>query len=62
MSFNFIPTAFFNSLAVKSTDFLKLSYMEKVKVREQEKGGENDIIKYFKNKNTSLNISKWLDI
>ena len=42
LSFNFIPTAFFYSLAVKSTDFLKLSYMEKVKVREQEKGGEND--------------------
>ena len=42
MSFNFIPTAFFNSLAVKSTDFLKLSVMEKVKVREQGKEGEND--------------------
>ena len=41
-SFNFIPAAIFYSLAVKSSDFLKLSYMEKVKVGEQEKEGEND--------------------
>ena len=41
-SFNFIPAAFFYSLALKSSDFLKLSYMEKVKVGEQEKEGEND--------------------
>ena len=42
MSFNFIPTAFFNSLAVKSNDFLKLSVMEKVKEWDQGKEGEND--------------------
>ena len=41
-SFNYIPTASFYSLAVKSNDFLKLCVMEKVKVREQGKEGEND--------------------